>query len=149
MEKVLPQITVHQLVEIYLEPKQLTSTSVATFDIDRAGVFQLELSIPDGHEVRDVVGHAVACGKPVSINGFHAEGAGKERRLIVNLNRKAIGKVGLKLELARMLDEANLLTPTGEAAELMLPVPRASGQFLQRQSGGVVLHVPESLRVTV
>ncbi len=57
VEKVQPRILAEELVEAYLEPEQLTLDLLALYTIERAGVFQLELDVPAGFEVRHVRGH--------------------------------------------------------------------------------------------
>jgi len=63
-EKVQPQIQTHELVEAYIEPERLTLDLLALYKIERASVFQLELDVPLGFEVRAVRGHAAAGPKP-------------------------------------------------------------------------------------
>src|SRR6185436_19686609 len=47
VEKLLPQIDVDELVEVYLEPNQITADLLAIMNIQRAGIFQLELEVPE------------------------------------------------------------------------------------------------------
>ncbi len=73
--------------------------------------------------------------------------AGGTTTLTVNLARKAIGKVGLFVELERRLDDPNLLSPTGNDTEMKLPLPRVTPDSVDRSTGRLVICKPESLRV--
>jgi hypothetical protein len=145
IEKVQPRIVADELVEAYLQPQQLTIDLLAIYTIERAGVFQLELAIPDGFEVRQVRGHACAGAEAAAVDAHHVEGE-MNRRLIVNLSRKALGKIGLLVEIERRLDDANLLTPTGESSDIAIALPRVAADSVERASGRLVIYAPESLR---
>ena len=146
VEEVAPRITVDSLVEARLEPEKLTLDLTAVYTIERAGVFKLELDVPEGFELRSVTGRAVAPASAADVDSFHVEGE-KKNHLIVNLARKAMGNVGLHVQLQRDLHEANLLTPTGKPAEIDLPLPQPAKAAIEHSSGRLVVHAPESLQV--
>ncbi len=146
VEKVKPRIHVQQLVEAYLEPEQITLDVSAIFDIQQAGVFQLAFDIPAGYTVEQVQGRALGDAQPVVVDSHHLEGDGNTRMLI-NLSRKAIGRVGVSAILRRSLNEPNLLTPTGAAAEIQIAVPRIATD-VEDVSGSLIVHGPESLQIT-
>jgi len=156
VKEVSPRITVDSLVEARLEPEKLTLDLTAFYTIERAGVFKLELDVPEGFELRSVAGKATATpavpGGPsaassaVEVDSFHLEGE-KKNRLVVNLAQKALGRVGLRVRLQREVHEANLLTPTGKTAEIDLPLPQATRSTVEHSSGRLVVYSPESLRV--
>ena len=56
LEEVEPRITVESLVEAKLEPEKIPIDLTAFFNIERAGVFKLELDVPEGFEVRKCKG---------------------------------------------------------------------------------------------
>ena len=56
LEEVQPRITLESLVEARLEPEKLSIEMTAFYNIERAGVFKLELEVPEGFEVRSVTG---------------------------------------------------------------------------------------------
>ena len=64
VEEVSPRITVDSLVEARLEPEKLTLDLTAFYTIERAGVFKLELDVPEGFEVRSVTGKPVTAPAP-------------------------------------------------------------------------------------
>ena len=146
VEKVRPRILSEELVEAYLEPEQLTLDLLALYDVQRAGVFQLTLDVPEGFEVRQVRGHAAAGAQAVVVDSHHADEQ-QPNRLVVNLSRKALGRVGLFVELHRRLADENLLKPTGNASTIPLPWPRVAKDAIERSNGRLVVYAPESLRV--
>jgi hypothetical protein len=146
IEKIEPRITVDQLVESYLEPEQLSVEMLAIYNIEEAGVFQLEFNIPSGFEIMQVVGRATADAAAAVVDSHHREGE-NDTRLIVNLANKALGKVAILLRMQQRLNDPNLLTPTGTASTIQLALPQAKQNFVQRAEGRFILHTPESLRV--
>lgn len=157
VEKVRPQIEVDELVEAYLEPQQMTLNLLAIFNIEKAGVFQLELDVPEGFEVRQVQGRDAAGAAAVAVDSHHVDEVvvdpakpevKAKTRLVVNLSRKAIGKVALWVELQKRQEDANLQTPTGKASAIQITIPRVATAKLARTTGRFVLYAPASLRVT-
>lgn len=146
VEKVQPRIRTRELVEAYLEPERLTLDLLALYDIQRAGVFQLELDVPSGFEVRSVRGHAAAGYQAVAVDSHHLTGQ-EQTRLVVNLASKAIDKVGLFVELQRRLEDPNLLAPTGQTSQIALPLPRVAPGGVEQSTGRLLIYAPESLRI--
>ncbi len=145
-EKVQPRIRVEELIEAYLEPEQITLDLFARYHIERAGVFQLELDIPAGFDVRQVRGQAVAEVQAATVDSYQLQGENKTR-LVVNLTGKALGKVGLFVELQRRLDDPNLLGPTGNCSEIPMPLPHVAAVGVEHSTGRLVVFAPESLRL--
>lgn len=148
VEKVQPRIEVDQLVEAILEPRKLAYWLTVKYDIQKAGVFELSCSIPEGLEVSDVRGLACAGASPAAVESF-ARDPDDPATLKINLSSKAEGSVGLVVEMARDLDAPNLLTPTGQSQALAFSPPRAIGDLIIRSTGRLILYAPESLRLTV
>jgi hypothetical protein len=109
-------------------------------------VFRLELDIPAGYEVRQVHGVAMAGAAPVQVDTHHLEGE-KKTRLVVNLARKALGRVALAVQLQKDLNQPELLTPTGKAVDIATAIPRVAPDTTERATGRLVIYAPESLRV--
>ena len=145
VEKVQPRIRAEQLIEVFLQPDNLTVNLFAVYNIERAGVFQLDLQVPAGFQLRHVRGRDCAGGQPAAVDQFHRLDE-DETQLRVNLSRKAFGKVGLWVELERKLDHANLLSPTGQDAEIAVPMPRVAAEVIEQLTGAVVVYKPGSLR---
>jgi len=145
-EKVQPQIQTHELVEAYLEPERLTLDLLALYKIERASVFQLELDVPLGFEVRAVRGHAGAGAEAVAVDTHHVTAGEKAQHVVVNLSRKAIGNVGLFVELQRQLEAPDLLSFTGKPVSVPLPLPRVSAtKEIERAVGRLLVYAPENL----
>ena len=147
VEKVQPRILADSLVEAHLGTEALTVDLVTVYTVERAGVFRFEIDVPEGYDVRSVRGAPV--GKAVraaQVDSHHLTGPNKTR-LVVNLSRKALGKVALAVSLHRALREPDLLTPTGKAADIPLAIPRVAPDSVERETGRLVVYAPESLRV--
>ncbi|HUE72001.1 MAG TPA: hypothetical protein VMP01_14030, partial [Pirellulaceae bacterium] len=152
VEKVRPEIEVEELVEAYVEPQQTTNTLLAVYNIQKAGVFQLELDVPEGYEIRQVQGRDAAGAAAVAVDSHHVDevqiGDVKQKtRLVVNLSRKAMGKVALYVELQKRQDDANLLTPTGMISTIGVSIPRVAPDKVARTTGRLIVYAPESLRI--
>jgi len=146
VEKVQPRILVDSLVEAYLEPEKLSLDMASIYTVERAGVFRLQLDVPAGYEVRQVRGRALAGAAAAEVDSHHLEGQ-QNTRLVVNLGRKALGRVGLVVELEKDLDEPDLLSPTGKAADIPVPIPRIAADSVERAVGRLIVYAPESLLV--
>ena len=145
VEKVQPRVIVETLVEAELRPKRLSVDVLSIYTVERAAVFRLELDVPPGFEVLEAMGREVAGAAAVQVEGRHLEGENKTR-LVVNLARKAMGRVGLLVQLQKKLDESDLLTP-GEKANLPLPMPQVAAESVERVSGRLIVYAPENLLV--
>lgn len=148
MEKVLPVVHVDQLQEVFLTSEDLTIQAMVVHQIDRAGVFQLEFAIPAGVEVRRVQGRAVGDGEAIAVDSFEVQ-LEPTPKLIVQLARKGLGRVGIWIEMVRKLGQADLLAPTGNAVPMDLELLRPISEYLQRSAGFFVLYAPESFRVAI
>jgi hypothetical protein len=146
VENVQPEIRTRELVEAYLEPERLTLNLSAVYEIARAGVFQLELHVPADFEVRRVQGHGVADTVAAAVDTHHRP-ADDPTRLVVNLSSRALGRVGLLVELQRRLEDPNLLSPTGQVSSIAVPVPRVAPEGVEQSTGRMIIYAPESLRV--
>jgi hypothetical protein len=146
IEKVEPRIVVDSLLEAYLEPERLSLDWTLLYHIERAGVFQLELEVPPGYDVRRVDGCELPGATAVSVDAHHLEGE-KKNRLIVSLAHKAMDNVALAVELQKELQEPSLLAPLEQSAQIVLPVPRVAAGAARHTSGRVLVLAPESLRV--
>ncbi|MDZ4852436.1 MAG: hypothetical protein SGI77_24370 [Pirellulaceae bacterium] len=147
IEKINPRINVEQLVECYLEPEQISLDVMAIYSIEQAGVFQLELDLPEGYQLLQVKGRIMTDVQAAAVDSFHTEGDNPQR-LIVNLARKAIGKNGLYIQLQKRLNDPNLRSPTGTSASIPLSFPEAKQDYLNQFSGKFIVYAPESLRLT-
>lgn len=148
LEKIKPRIDVDQLVECYLEPELISLDLLAVYTITQAGIFNLEANLPNGYEVLQVRGLDVAGAAAVAIDSFHTEGE-DTKKLIVNLARKAFGKVAIQVRLQKRISDPNLIAPTGNASTLDIGIPEAKQEFVKIFNGKLVIYSPESLRLSV
>lgn len=148
VEKVQPRIVVDQLAEAVLQPRQIDYWLTLKYDIQKAGVFELECLIPAGFEVRSVQGAQCESAVPAVVESF-AKDPDDPTKLRVNLGNKAEGQVGLSLHLSRELSAPNLLTPTGQSEAIAFSPPRATGELVVRSTGRMLVYAPESLRLTL
>jgi hypothetical protein len=159
VEKLLPLVEVEELAEVYLEPNQITADLLAVFNVQRAGIFQIELEVPEGYEVRSVQGREAAGAAAAVVDSHHLEDveytpdpaqpdvkAKRRTKLVVALGRRALGKVGIWVELVKRQDDPNLLQPTGTASTVTMPHPRVAPSSVARTSGKLLIYAPESLR---
>jgi hypothetical protein len=145
-EVLQPLIEAQELAEAFLEPEQLTLGLLAMFDVQRAGVFQLEFDIPPDFEVRQVTGRQLGEYAPAQVDAYQVVGEKKDK-LQVKLARKALGKIGLAVELERRLNVPELLTPSEKPATIDLPLPRINASSVARTSGKLIVCAHEGLRV--
>jgi hypothetical protein len=147
IEKLQPRVTAKEYVTIQITP-QLSRMSVTTLlDIERAGLFHVDFDVPENYKIRSVRGIAAANVTAVVVENHHAleNAPGKYR---VNFSRKAVGRVALQLSVEKVRTDVNLLTPTGEASQYTLSLPRIVAASVEHVQGNVTVLAPEGLRVT-
>jgi len=148
VKKLQPRVEVDELVEAYLEPEQLTLDLTAVYHIERAGLFELQVDIPPGYEVREVGGAAIKSAAAAQVDTHRVEGPNKTR-LVVNLSREALGHIGLFVELQKRLEEPSLLTPTEKQVQLDVGLVRVAPDSIERTTGRAIVYAPESLRANL
>ena len=147
VDKVAPEVTTRELVEVQFSPQRVRSTLTAVFEIKRAGVFQLGLLIPEGYRIRALRGQKIGNAQPLQVDGHHQDEE-DPTRYDVNLSRKAMGLVGLFVDIEKTVTDPNLATPTGESSDYPLEIPRVDPSRVERVNGNIVVNAPISLRVT-
>jgi hypothetical protein len=148
VEAVAPRIRVDAVTAAHVQPDMLTLELVTVHAIERAGVFALGLSIPDGMDVREVTGSAAGNATPAAVASHHLDDVkGGYRLLTVNLARKSIRRIGLRVRLERALSHPDLLEPTGKPVDLGIALPRTKVAGVEWENGHVVVFGPESLRI--
>jgi hypothetical protein len=68
--------------------------------------------------------------------------------LSVELRSRSLGRTGLRVRLARKLNEPSLLRPTQDSVSFALAMPRLAMGEVERETGGLIVYAPGSLRVT-
>ncbi len=146
IEKIQPRIVADTLVEAELQPERLHLDVLALVDVQRAGVFNLEFELPPGYRVESVAGRAAAGVPAAPYEAHHIQGV-ENPRLLVQLSKKALARVGLHVALSRELKEPDLLTPTGKTVHVPVGIPRVVAGPEGRATGRVVVLAPGSLQV--
>jgi len=150
VEKVQPQITSDSQLSALLSADHVGISMRTIFTIERAGVFQLALDIPDGYEILNVTGFQQDDVQPVSVNTWHVSDIPDEptmKRLTVDLTAKAMGKVGLSVTLTKRLDDADLKSPTGKSVDFKIAMPTVAKDFVIRREAGAVVRVADYFRI--
>ena len=154
VEKLLPDIEVVQLAEVYIAPDKFSATLTALYNISQTGVYQLQVEIPVGYTVRSVQGIGRSGYEPFVVESFDlperpasVEEETENQILIVNLGRRALGKFGLAVNIDKGINDPNLGQPTGESSDLILPVPRVEPESVNRGRGNLLIYATESLRL--
>ncbi len=146
VQKIQPLINVDQLVEVSVAPEKLNVEVSAIYDIQLAGVFQLDLDIPKEFEIRDIRPLARKGLVNVPIDTYYRDPK-NENRVLVTLGKKAIGEIGLRISLVRELSDANLLSPTDVASKIGFAIPKSAVDGAEFSKGSVIVYSPESLQV--
>ncbi len=146
VKKVAPRISVAELVEADLSADKLVLNWQGLYTIEEAGLFQLRVDLPDGFDVRSVLGKSIAECEAAAVDSYHRV-APESNTWLVNLSKKAFGKIGLSVQLEKQLKDPNLLSPTGTASTLPIPLPRATAADVEFAQGAVVVNAPESLHI--
>jgi hypothetical protein len=146
VKKIQPLVSVEQLVEVAIEPEKLNLEVSAIYDIQLAGLFQLDLDIPKEFEIREIRGISRKGLVNLPVEAFYRDPK-NESRVLVTLGKKAIGKIGLQISLDRELQDVNLLSPTDVASKINFAIPKATIDRVEFSKGNVIVYSPESLQV--
>ena len=146
VKKIQPLINVDQLVEVAIRPEKLSVELSAVYDVQMAGVFQVDLDIPKEFEIREIRQLARKGLTNVPIDTFYRDPE-NENRVLVTLGKKAIGKFGLHVFLDQTLEDANLLSPTDVASKIGFKIPKSAINGVEFSKGNVIVYSPESLQV--
>lgn len=148
VEKTEPSITVNALADVQLNPQSINIQYDAELNIERSGVFEIEMEIPPKFDFVSARGIRVADAEPIAVESSRA-GGDDGRRLVIQLSRRALGRVGLSVILNQKLDADDLAKPMGRAVDVSAAAPRLVGSYVEQAQGQLIVRVPESLRVNV
>ncbi|MCC5847287.1 MAG: hypothetical protein JJU29_04260 [Verrucomicrobia bacterium] len=145
VSEVEPSIVSRMTTAVRLEPLEMRLNVVAEFDVRRAGVFHLDLDIPDEYELSNL---RVSTGPTLDGHTLGDPEDGR-RALRVSFASRAQGKVILQFQLRNEQAEAALMTPTGEEVIRDVPFVRAAGDYLASDEGHVLVSAPGLLNLRV
>ena len=129
-----PRLTATHLWALGVQTDMLLLRGRLTYDIQRSGLFQLSVNLPEPWEVVSVTPADL-------VDDFQLAGKGPQRMLNILLKREVVGPVTI---------EISARTPRTAAdapVDFVLPLPDAKG--LQQFNGQLVLHLPDQLRAEV
>lgn len=147
VEAVQPEIRLETQSVVHLDPQALTQWVRARFVVERSGVFQLSLLIPEGFELLDAAVEGGGATLDRQVTGEAAEGF---RRVDFDFASRVKGEMILGFRLKQTQARETLLTPTGEQVTVEIPVVRGAGAAMTRDEGRLVIGSPAflALRVT-
>jgi hypothetical protein len=129
VKPVEPRVLVDQVAQLVFNDDELGVQSTLIYTIERAGLFQLQLKLPEGLVIDNV--------ECPGFKEFNADPATK--MLTVNLNDKTMGQLNLSVKAHRDYS-------TGmEAGEITLPMLEPIGA--ERDTGRVFVFAKESIEV--
>lgn len=144
---VAPRISLQQLWSLGVDADRLELRGRLNYVIERAGVFELSMNLPEPWEI-------VSIGPSGVVDDHQFTGKGAQRKLNLLLKREVSGAVGIDL-VARMprgaAVQAATTQPAGERSEegveFSLPLPASTN--LQMCTGQVVLYLASRYRAEI
>ncbi len=92
-----PEIRVKENAEVVFEEDRVSMVSSLEVDISKAGIFTLEIDLPDGFDIDRVEGKGIQHWDETAVNG--------KGRLLVHFSQRALGAKNLQIALSRMEKE--------------------------------------------
>lgn len=123
--RVEPRVSVGQLLNLVLGEDELGMTSQLSYAIDRAGVFELRIGVPEGLVIDDV--------RSDHLQEFRVV----DGMLVIVLRERTLGSVRVTIDAHQALDKAS--------TELTLPIPEPLD--VERETGIVQLFADDSIEV--
>jgi len=134
IEKALPRITVNQNWVLGVEPDRLQLHGVARYKVERSGIFELEMNLPEPWKIQSV-------GPENIVDDYQLKGEGADRVLHILLKKENTG--GFSLHIVAFADRA------AADADVDFSLPLADAENLQLYQGKLILLLPEQLRPEV
>lgn len=134
IDTVLPRISLNQLASLAVENDRLNLQMKLRYNIERAGVFQLTVGLPEPWEVLSV-------GPKDVVDDHQFSGQGAKRTLTILLKKEVVGAVELDVT-------ARMARPAPDA-EVNFALPMADQTNLHLYSGQVVVYLAEQFRADV
>jgi hypothetical protein len=145
LEEVTPEIKLVTTSSINIEPRQIQQKVHVNLTIERAGIFQFQLSIPDEYEL---LNPSLTSGG--GIQRFDVSDAEEGRKVVTfDFTGKISGNHNLVFELERKKEFVALMSPTGEEVSLEVPMVRGVGPHIVQDKGELVVGSPAFLSLTV
>lgn len=129
LRPVEPRLLVDHQVQFTFRDDELWLNSILNYQVEKAGIFQLVLQVPEGLNVENVSADGMAEFQIDKSTG----------KITLALTRKRMGPIQVSLQARQPLNAAV------EIPELALPVPTPEG--VERESGMIMVFAPEFLEV--
>ncbi|MGL6196186.1 MAG: hypothetical protein ACRC2T_15325 [Thermoguttaceae bacterium] len=152
--KVKPRITAEMEVAGSIGTRSLRLDINTVYNIERAGVFSLEFDIPNEYHVGNI-NNSNTHGNMQQTQRAEIESTSIDRisdttsRLKINLSRRAIGTVAVKIGLTKEIDGTNLLTSTGKQVDIAMSFPHVAGEYIESCENQAFISADSCLRVTL
>lgn len=124
-----PRIVVAQATRLEFHDDELRSTAKLSYDIERAGIFELSFKVPDGLKI-----DSVDCA-PMKEYSVSPDGG----TLTVSLNEKTAGRIEATIR--------GRVSVEGSAAETKLSLPLLEPLAVTREQGSIQVYAPEAIEV--
>ncbi len=146
VEEVQPRITARNEVTAHLSPLALDLRVAANLEVRRAGVFHLEMDVPDGFTLSNVE----ATSPQHQLDGHQMGDPVDGRRILrFDFTSRVTGEVKLQFQLRHESRAEALLAPTGEEVFFDIPVVRAVGEHVESDEGTLLVSAPDYLTLRV
>lgn len=145
VEPVLPRITANALLVAEVDPEAVNLRGHTALNIQRAGVFELTLDVPDGYEL---VSLATDGTDRVDRHRL-GEASDGRRPLHVEFTTRVTGALTLNWHFRREGRVEALLTPEGGEHVFEFPVVRTTGETVVTDEGNMVVAGPGFLEFRV
>lgn len=126
-----PRINLQQLWALRVDRESLQLQGQLHYHIERAGVFSVTMSLPDGWEVEEL-------GPTNLVDDYEIKGEGASRTLVTTLRKETMGLLQLHLRLRKPLVSAE--------GPVVLDLPQPASENLNRFKGQFLLYLSEALR---
>ena len=134
IETTLPRIAVDQLWALGVDSDRLRLQGKARYKIERTGVFELNMNLPEPWEIESV-------GPAELVDDYQLKGAGEKRVLSVLLRREKIGEFELTVAAEAERDDAE--------GPVDFALPLADANDLQSYQGQLLLLLADQLQAQV
>ncbi|MBI5722923.1 MAG: hypothetical protein HZA50_03115 [Planctomycetes bacterium] len=131
---VSPRINLNQLLAIGVQPDRMELKGILQYQIDKAGVFELKMNLPEPWELLSV-------GPKEIVDEHRLTGKGADRVVNILLKREMAGPL--------VLDFSARVPRTGVESPVNFALPLADATNMNLYSGQLVLYAAEQLKADV
>jgi hypothetical protein len=130
-ERVLPEVRVEETGSLSIADERAVLSSALALEVAKAGVFSVDLAVPEGYDVESLSGPDVSQWDEWATNG--------ERTVTVRFTRRVTDRTQVNLVAAR----------TGKGIEPTIRVPRVAVKDARKHTGRMTVSAERGVRLTV